>query len=194
VASKSPLTEPAWLRGLRGRRIVSGAPVEASGVCHDSRAVVPGVVFVAIAGLGLDGNRFIPEAIARGAGAIIVQESLRPLWQAYAAGSATFVAVPDARIALAEAAAAFHGYPARSLGTIGVTGTDGKTSTTHLIAHVLNQAGLRCGSLSSVEFGSGGQTEPNASHMTTLEADEVQRHLARVRDAGGATPSSKPRR
>jgi UDP-N-acetylmuramoyl-L-alanyl-D-glutamate--2,6-diaminopimelate ligase len=95
-----------------------------------------------------------------------------------------FVLVPDTRVALAEAAAGFNGHPARSLGMIGVTGTDGKTTTTHLIAHVLNATGHRAGYLSSVEFGLPGSAELNASHMTTVEAPDVQRHLAAVRDTG----------
>jgi UDP-N-acetylmuramoyl-L-alanyl-D-glutamate--2,6-diaminopimelate ligase len=71
------------------------------------------------------------------------------------------------------------------MGMIGVTGTDGKTTTTHLVAHVLNETGHAAGYLSSVQFAAGGAVEMNASHMTTLEAPEVQRHLARIRDTGG---------
>lgn len=142
-------------------------------------------MFVAIHGLSVDGNSFIPNAITNGARHVIVQEDLRESWQRYVNEDVTFVAVPDARVALAEAAAAYHGHPARSLGMIGVTGTDGKTTTTHLIAHVLNETGQRAGYLSSVEFAVGGIVEANASHMTTLEATEVQDVLRRIRDAGG---------
>src|SRR6185295_16504244 len=96
-----------------------------------------------------------------------------------------FISVPDSRVALAEASAGFYGDPARTMGMIGVTGTDGKTTTTHLIGHVLNATGMRAGYLSSVEFAVGGAVEMNASHMTTLEAPDVQQQLARIRDAGG---------
>ena len=89
------------------------------------------------------------------------------------------------RVALAEAAAGYHSHPAHGLGMVGVTGIDGKTTTTHLIAHILNANGLRAGYLSSVEFGVGGAVETNATHMTTVEANEVQRYLAQIRDAGG---------
>lgn len=176
---------PAWYRDLAGARIVSGSPDLATAICHDSRAARPGCVFVAIPGLTVDGNSYIPEAIRAGARYVLVQEDLAERWQPYVNEDVTFIAVPDARAALAEAAAGFYGHPARTLRTIGVTGTDGKTTTTHLVAHVLNETGHRAGYLSSVEFGLGGTAELNASHMTTLESLEVQRYLAQIRDEGG---------
>ena len=142
-----------------------------------------GDLFVAVPGLTVDGNAYIERAIAAGARAIVVQEDRRAAWQSLVRDDVAFVAVPDARAAIARAAAAVAGYPARTLGTIGVTGTDGKTTTTHLIAHVLNATGHRAGYLSSVEFASGDAVELNASHMTTVEADEVQRQLAQMRAA-----------
>ncbi len=176
---------PTWFRDLTYARVVSGVPSDATAVCHDSRQVVPDAVFVAISGLTVDGNGFIPNAISAGARSIIVQEDAHERWQRFVNEDVTFVAVPDARVALAEAASGFYGHPARTLGMIGVTGTDGKTTTTHLIAHVLNETGQRAGYLSSVEFGAGGIVEMNASHMTTLEATDMQRQLAKIRDAGG---------
>jgi UDP-N-acetylmuramoyl-L-alanyl-D-glutamate--2,6-diaminopimelate ligase len=138
-----------------------------------------------VPGLSVDGHSFIPNAIDAGARSVVVQEDLVERWQRYVNEDVTFVAVPDTQIALAEAAAGFYGYPARSLGVIGVTGTDGKTTTTHLTAHILNATDHRAGYLSSVEFGLGGTVETNATHMTTVESPEIQRYLARIRDAGG---------
>jgi UDP-N-acetylmuramoyl-L-alanyl-D-glutamate--2,6-diaminopimelate ligase len=94
------------------------------------------------------------------------------------------VVVPDSRRALAPLAAAIHGWPARHLRTVGVTGTDGKTTTAHLIAAVLGAAGRPCALLSSAELRAGGEARVNATHMTTLEAPELQAFLAGALEAG----------
>lgn len=164
--------------------VISGVPARASSICHDSREVGRDAVFVAVVGLNVDGHAYIANAIDAGAAAIVVQADRRESWQSYVTPGVTVIAVSDTRIALAEASAGFYGNPARALGMIGVTGTDGKTTTTHLIAHVFNACGLSAGHLSSVEFSAGTTTERNASHMTTLEAPEIQRYLAHIRDAG----------
>ncbi len=177
---------PGWLQSLSGARIIAGTPAGASDITHDSRRVRAGSIFVAIPGATADGNSFISAAMAAGARSIIVQTDRRASWAPLLPGDAAFVAVPDVRVALAEAAAAICGQPARALGVVGVTGTDGKTTTTHLIAHVLSTTGRRAGYLSSVEFSDGLSIELNASHMTTLEAPDVQRELRRIVDAGAA--------
>lgn len=184
MATRTPPGLPTWFSDLHLARIVCGTPAEVTEVCSDSRRVVAGALFVAMPGLTVDGNSFITDAIARGARSVIVQEDLVDSWLPYVNEDVTFVAVPDARAALAEAAAGYYGEPARALGTVGVTGTDGKTTTTHLIAHVLRENGHAAGYLSSVEFAVGNTRELNASHMTTLEANDVQRQLAKIRDAG----------
>jgi UDP-N-acetylmuramoyl-L-alanyl-D-glutamate--2,6-diaminopimelate ligase len=184
VSAPSPAS-PAWFTNLSGARVVAGVPAQAAAICFDSRAAVPGAVFVAIKGAAFDGHSFIGDAVQRGAAYVIADGTRRIDWGESPFPTPAIIEVPDTRVALAEAAAAFYDFPARTLGTIGVTGTDGKTTTTHLIAHVLNATGHPAGYLSSVEFGLPGSAELNASHMTTLEAPEVQRHLAAIRDAGG---------
>ncbi len=173
---------PGWFGEISSAEIVSGEPAAASSICYDSRQVKPGAVFVAVAGLNVDGHAYIGKAIDAGARSIIVQKGHDESWQPYMAPGLTFIAVPDTRVALAEAASGFYGNPARALGMVGVTGTDGKTTTTHLIAHVLSASGLPAGYLSSVEFSAGGTVERNATHMTTVESPEIQRFLAKMRD------------
>jgi UDP-N-acetylmuramoyl-L-alanyl-D-glutamate--2,6-diaminopimelate ligase len=176
---------PAWFSNLTSPRIVAGVPADATAICFDSREVVPGAVFVAIKGASFDGHSFIGDAVQRGAAYVLADAGRRIDWGASPFPTPALIEVPNTRVALAEAAAGFYRFPARTLGTIGVTGTDGKTTTTHLIAHVLNATGHPAGYLSSVEFGLPRSAELNASHMTTLEAPAIQRHLAAIRDAGG---------
>jgi UDP-N-acetylmuramoyl-L-alanyl-D-glutamate--2,6-diaminopimelate ligase len=133
----------------------------------------------------VDGHDFIEIALDRGAGVVVVRVDRRAKWQALAEGGrAAFVVVDDTRRALARIAAAFWGFPARRLVTIGVTGTDGKTTTVHLIASVLEAAGMPVGYLSSVAFKTGGDAELNATHMTTMQSPEVQEALAEMLRAG----------
>ena len=179
----TPAETVAWLAAMPGARIVAGTPRDARDVVQDSRNATDGAVFVAIPGFTVDGNAYIPAALDAGAAAIVVQADREGAWRPHVRDGACVVAVPDARAALAKAAAGCHGFPARSLGVVGVTGTDGKTTTAHLTAHVLTATGRPGGLLSSVAFTAGGQTELNATHMTTVEADEVQRRLVRIRDA-----------
>jgi UDP-N-acetylmuramoyl-L-alanyl-D-glutamate--2,6-diaminopimelate ligase len=152
-----------WSGLLAGAELIGAPPAEISGVYYDSRAVTPGSVFVAVPGamppLSRDGHDFIAQALDRGAAVVVAQAGHRPQWEALAkSGRAAFVVVEDTRSALATVAAAFYGFPARRLKTVGVTGTDGKTTTVHIIDAVLEAGGLSPGFLSSVEFkADGGQ-------------------------------------
>lgn len=165
--------------------IGSGATLDAgllsatvSGVHFDSREVTAGGVFVAVPGERLDGADFADEACARGA-AVVVAQVERP---AIAAGP--WIRVPDARAALAALAAAYHGDPSRDLLVVGVTGTNGKTTTTYLLESIFEHAGMPSGRISSItNRAARDDAEVQALH-TTPESPAVQGLLGTMRDAG----------
>ncbi len=149
----------------------------------DSRKIKPGDLFVALSGISVDGHRFIGQAVARGASAIVgarpeVEIGLSP-------GQAVpYVQVSDGRRALAHLSAGFYRFPARKLTMIGVTGTDGKTTTCNLIYQILQAAGLPVGMISTVSARIGNEELDTGFHVTTPEAPDVQRYLAKMVDAG----------
>jgi UDP-N-acetylmuramoyl-L-alanyl-D-glutamate--2,6-diaminopimelate ligase len=157
--------------------------VPVAAITDDSREVTPGAMFVAVPGVAVDGHRFIPAALEAGAVAIVGE---RP-----AADLALPAAVPYARVAHARAAlgwlhAAWHGFPSRALVLIGVTGTDGKTTTVNLIHAILRAAGVEAGMVSTVAARIGDASFDTGLHTTTPDAEDVQRYLARM-VAEGAT-------
>lgn len=171
---------------------VRGNPeVEITGLACDSRQVKPGDLFVAVKGLTVDGHNFIPQAIERGAVAVVGEKGLRELRglkfpSAPSDHSVPFIHVPNSREALAHLAAASHGYPARQLKVIGVTGTDGKTTTVNLIQAILTAAGHKTGLISTVNALIGDKYYDTGLHVTTPEALDVQRYLAQMVAAGTA--------
>ena len=152
--------------------------VEIRGIAIDHRQVRPDDLFVALPGQHRDGREFIPQAVAAGAAAVLCEppgpnEITVPL-----------ILVPNARRALAEMATAFYRHPSDQLGLIGVTGTDGKTTTTHLIVAILRTAGLSAGLISTVALDLGRGSERNPTPHTTPEATVIQDNLDRMRNAG----------
>jgi UDP-N-acetylmuramoyl-L-alanyl-D-glutamate--2,6-diaminopimelate ligase len=141
-------------------------------VTCDSRAVVPGSLFVAIPGAKKDGAEFAEEAVRRGAAAVVATRVFYPLLPV------PLAVVPDARLALSRIAARFHGDPSRRLNVIGVTGTNGKTTTTFLLRAVLEAARDKSGLLGTVYNILG--DKPVASHMTTPDAETIQSSLAEM--------------
>lgn len=145
---------------------------------ENAALIKPGGVFVARAGRSADGHVYIPQAIANGAAAIIGEQDLRDL-------PVPYVRVTDGMVALGYLAASFHGFPSRDLVVIGVTGTDGKTTTSTLIYELLkDHTGGRIGMISTISADFGGQSLPTGLHVTTPSAPEVQHYLAMMRDAG----------
>src|SRR3954451_1280501 len=150
---------------VRVRRRVGPPAAVVGGVSYDSRSVRAGDLFCCLRGEHADGHRYAPVAVGSGATAVLAE---RPLDVAVAQ-----VVVDDARVAMAPLAAAFHGHPSAAMTVVGVTGTTGKTTTTHLLAAIFEHAGLPCGVIGTL-----------TGVHTTPEAPELQATLARFR-AGG---------
>jgi UDP-N-acetylmuramoyl-L-alanyl-D-glutamate--2,6-diaminopimelate ligase len=151
--------------------------VEVTGIVEDSRKVRIGDVFVAIPGVAIDGHQFAASAVERGAAAVLVEQEQPDL-------GAPQVIVPNARRALGELGAAFYGYPSRRLRMIGITGTDGKTTTVHLTASMMESAGFPVGYISTVHARIGVENMDTGLHTTTPSALELQRFLLGMVEAG----------
>jgi UDP-N-acetylmuramoyl-L-alanyl-D-glutamate--2,6-diaminopimelate ligase len=149
---------------------------EITGIAYDSRAVAPGHVFVALKGRHADGASFTAQAIERGAVAI-VSEQPGP-----AGAPVAWTTVGDARLALAVLAATFHRHPSAEMQVVGVTGTNGKTTTAYLIRSIFEAAGVPCGLLGTVEYRIGAETRE--ATRTTPEAPELQGLLREMVDRG----------
>jgi UDP-N-acetylmuramoyl-L-alanyl-D-glutamate--2,6-diaminopimelate ligase len=158
-----------------GGRAPAATPV--AGVELDSRRVRPGAVFVAVPGARADGHDYAAAAVAAGAPAVVVERTVPGL------GVPQLVVVGSRR-ALATASAWVAGFPSCRLGVVGITGTDGKTTTGFLVRAVLEAAGLPCGIVGTVAALAGGQALHGFAHQTTPEAPELQEDLAAMVAAG----------
>jgi len=150
------------------------ATVDVRALAHDSREVDPGACFACIVGANTDGHQHAPEAVAAGAVALLVERRLGL--------TVPEARVPDVRQALGPAAARLQGFPSRAMRCLGVTGTNGKTTTTHLLAAIAQAAGEPAGVVGTVGARIG--VEPLPLEHTTPEAPELQSLLARMRDDG----------
>jgi UDP-N-acetylmuramoyl-L-alanyl-D-glutamate--2,6-diaminopimelate ligase len=159
---------------MAGAGVPAVADVEVADLAYDARAVGPGTLFFCVPGFTVDGHDFAPRAVERGAVALVVE---RPL-----ALGVPEVLVPSARAAMAPAAAAFHRDPTARLDVVGVTGTNGKTTTAFLVRALLQAAGRQTGLLGTVTSVIGGEERPVV--RTTPEAIELQRDFAEM-VAGG---------
>jgi UDP-N-acetylmuramoyl-L-alanyl-D-glutamate--2,6-diaminopimelate ligase len=155
-------------------RVVGDPAVEVASLAYDSRKVGPGTLFFCVPGEKVDGHDFAGKVIDAGAVALVVE------WELEVA--VPQVVVPDARAAMAPVAARFFGDPTRELRVVGVTGTNGKTTTAFLLREVLEAAGVRCGLLGTVKQVVGGVEE--AVERTTPEAIDLQATFRRMLDGG----------
>ena len=170
----------SMIPGVRGR---TEADADVVSVVADSRQVTPGSIFVAISGLTRDGHDFIPQALAAGAAAVVGERALAEV--SLPAGT-PYALVENAAEAFGWLCAALLNFPSRKLTLIGVTGTDGKTTTTNLIYAILRAAGHNAGMISTVNAQIGSRSLDTGLHTTTPPADEIQAYLAEM-VADGAT-------
>lgn len=159
-----------------------GPDVPISEFIEHTDYVKPGCCFVARVRTGSDGHPFVGKAVAAGASLIIGQRELEDL--DVELGSVPYLQVQDSAITEAWLSAALYEFPSQHLVAIGVTGTDGKTTTTNLIFQILRSAGVRVGMLSTIKASFGESEEPLALHVTTPEAPVIQRYLRKMVDAG----------
>jgi UDP-N-acetylmuramoyl-L-alanyl-D-glutamate--2,6-diaminopimelate ligase len=190
VTLKAPAGKPAGFTVLKGMRMTlcelleklpdaqthGDSSVSITGLTCDSRAVRPGALFFALRGVKTDGHRYIEQAVAAGAAAIVLENA------SYAPDRLPWVAVADGRAAMGLMAALFNGNPTAAKPLIGITGTNGKTTTTYLIEAILAAAGLQAAVLGTISYRFG-STTIGASH-TTPESTELQRAFRQLGDAG----------
>ncbi len=143
----------------------------------DSRAVQPGNLFFALTGENTDGHRYISQALENGAVGVVGEKPVEEI-------PVPYIQVGNSREVLGHVSAAFYGFPARSLTVIGVTGTDGKTTTANFLFQILLRAGLHAGIISTVNAVIGDEVLDTGLHVTTPEAPDIQRFLARMLTAG----------
>ena len=161
--------------GVKVRSWEGSPQAEVSSLAYDARRVSPGSVFCTWKGLQQDGHAFVPDALQRGAVAVVAEKRLADL-------SVPNIRVESGRRALGRMAANFYGHPSRQLQVVGITGTNGKTSTSMLLQSLLEAGGLRCGLLGTVSNDTGHGRAP-ARH-TTPEALDLQQLLAEMRENG----------
>jgi UDP-N-acetylmuramoyl-L-alanyl-D-glutamate--2,6-diaminopimelate ligase len=148
-----------------------------TGISIDSRLVQPGHLFVAMKGGSADGHAYIPKAVENGAAAVVGEQERSRL-------SVPYLRLENPRRALTWIAGSFYNWPGRKLTVLGVTGTDGKTTTTNLIYQILLAAGIKAGMISTVNAVIGEEVLDTGFHVTTPDAHDVQRYLAKMVGAG----------
>jgi UDP-N-acetylmuramoyl-L-alanyl-D-glutamate--2,6-diaminopimelate ligase len=180
------LPEYVWLSDPTGKTKVA-SQIDITKITSDSRQVGPGVLFVAYRGVSLDGHRFIANAIANGAAAIVQEAAKTGLADetSGAVDSVPLIKVPNGRAALAYLAAAWHDWPARRLAMVGITGTDGKTTTTNFLYAILQASGIKKVSMiNTVNAVIGDNRLDTGLHTTTPDAPDLQNYLAQMVNAG----------
>ena len=156
-------------------------PMQIDGICVDSREITPGDLFIAIKGSQFDGHDFIDDAIARGASVLIVEDTSDLDLDGI---KVPLIVVENTRSILADVSAAHEGYPGKEMTIIGITGTDGKSTTAYLTTAALEGCGIKVGLLSTIETRIAGEIFSVSKRLTTQESPVVQKFLRKMADAG----------
>lgn len=167
------------LEKLEYECIQGSTETEVNAVVNDSRRVTPGSLFICIEGANFDGHQYAARAAEQGAAVLVVSKDVEGV---PAGESVTIIKVKDTRYAMAFISAAWFGYPAEKLKIIGITGTKGKTTTTYLVKSILENAGIRCGLVGTIETIIGDTATPAAN--TTPESYILQETFAKMAEAG----------
>jgi UDP-N-acetylmuramoyl-L-alanyl-D-glutamate--2,6-diaminopimelate ligase len=175
--SRAPVPTATLLDALTDKTLLGAVPPTVMGLSYDSRKVRPGDLFVAVPGLRDDGRRYIAEALGRGATTIVLEGA-----DTLSGSSTGRVIVPSSREALARLADAYFGHPSRRLTVVGITGTNGKTTTSLLVNALLGLGGRATGVIGTIHYRIGSEARP-AAH-TTPEAVELQSLLAEMAGRG----------
>jgi UDP-N-acetylmuramyl tripeptide synthase len=152
---------------------LEGEGPEVASLHYRSQEVTPGGVFVAMKGLSADGHDFIDDALRRGAVAVVAEKPI--------SRGAAVITVTSARRALAELAAVYYGRPSEDMTVIGVTGTNGKTTTTYVIESILAQAGVRAGIIGTINYRYGGKSYANPVTTPESSTSSASRRTCRRR-------------
>jgi len=171
--SRAAVPTGTLLDALPDKTVIGSLPATVSGLAYDSRKVQPGDLFVAVPGLKQDGRRFVGEALARGATAVVLEGA-----DVLSGSSTGRVIVGSSREALARLADAYFGHPSRALTLVGITGTNGKTTTSLLVDALSRHSGRTTGVIGTIEYRIGGEARP--AGQTTPEAVELQSLMAEM--------------
>jgi UDP-N-acetylmuramoyl-L-alanyl-D-glutamate--2,6-diaminopimelate ligase len=171
-ASQASVAELA--AALPNGRVFGNTQAIVSGITYDSRQVQPGDLFAALVGADADGHQYVHGAVAQGASALLVERE-QPV-------SVPQIVTSDSRAALAQVAATFFAEPSRDLGVIGITGTDGKTTTAYLTDGIFRANGYRTGMIGTIAVRIGDEVDEHETRQTTPESADVQRYLRRMVD------------
>ncbi len=168
------------IEGLEIRHHTGSLDIEVKGIAYDSRLVQEGFLFVAVRGYSVDGHNYIEDAVRRGAAAVLLENAAVNVNHSIDQNKVAFVEVPDSREALALISSAYYGHPSRRLSLAGITGTNGKTTTSFITKSILDAGSAESGLLGTICYIRGEKIK--AAKNTTPESLDLQRYLSEMID------------